>query len=402
MYASRIRGLLFTLVSACFLLGGLGPSGASAQEDGPQVTWDQYDVTIQVNEDGTLRVTESILIEFHDSFRQGTRDIPMDRIEAIDDVEVSVGTGPGDMRASENVVETYSGEPYTHRAEQDDGDFVIDYGFPRTSTDSSDSFRVVDISYTVHGSIRNYPEASPPEQQVRWTAISSDMTQTGSVRSGRATIIFPEGVSADELAIDPAPTTVEDDRVTWEASNLSDGESLMIAVAFPTVTDAVAPAWQANADMYEARQEHLPALNLIVGLVAAVGGVIMILFMIVRGVRDPEVGLVADVIPHRPDDLEPPLVGTLVDESVDTKDVIAGLLDLDRQGFVTIREGRPTKKGKPDYRIELNRPIEDAPAWGAHAGRNLRAKRFCRERRRHAQDASKASREIDVRSFAGL
>src|SRR5690606_28858050 len=87
-----------------------------------------------------------------------------------------------------------------------------------------------------------------------------------------------------------------------------------------------------------------------------------ILLMVMRGVKDPEVGLVADIIPNRPDDLPAPLVGTLVDESVETKDVLAGLLDLERQGMIRIREDE-TKSKKSRYRIDLLRPVAEGNEW---------------------------------------
>jgi hypothetical protein len=316
-----------------------------------------------VNDDGTLRVTETILIEFHDSFKQGKRSIPLDRIESIDNVEVVVGNDPGNMVPATEKERGYSGAARTFHTDTEDGDYIIEYGFERTSSNGSDSIRAVEISYTAHGAIRDYPDAEPAEQQVRWTAISSEVTETGPVESTSATIILPEPIPGERLAIDPDPTTVEPDRVVWESGGLNSGDSLQVSVAFPPVTDAVAPAWQADADKYEGRQEHLPAISLVLGMLSLVIWVVTILFMVVRGVRDPEVGLVADIIPERPDDLAAPLVGTLIDESVDTKDVLAGLLDLDRQGFVRIREALETGESKPEYQIELIRPIADAPVW---------------------------------------
>lgn len=353
---------MFNIMLALFMVLCALPVVVSAQEEGPQVTWDTYDVTIKINEDGTLRITESIVIDFHDSFRQGERSIPMNQIESIDDVAVSVGPSLDALEPSSHPT-VFSGDPGTYSITSGDDEFIIKYGFERTSSDGSDSIRAVEISYTVHGVIRDYPDAQPPEQQVRWTAISSEITQTGAVESASAAIVLPTDIPEDRVETDPRPTSIEGGRIVWERENLGEGDSLQVAVAFPQVTDATAPSWQANADTYEGRQEHLPAINLVLGLVALVTWSITIIFMLVRGVKDPEVGLVADIIPERPDDLAPPLVGTLIDETVDTKDVLAGLLDLDRQGIVTIREERTLKAGKSDYQIVLNRPIPDAAMW---------------------------------------
>lgn len=359
MYRSRFRlpWLLLALISLLALI----PSPLSAQED-DQVTWRTYDVTMEIRPDGTVRVTEDILIAFNGSFSQGHRTIPMDRIENISDVEVSVGRDGRSMSPSEPVDGAFLGSAGTFEAQREGDDFVIDYAFERTSPADGDVMRAVTISYTASGVIRVYPDATPPEQQLRWTAISSDVTATGVVEEARATVLFPEPISQAQLAIDPPATTVEADRVVWEGGMLGSGESLQVAVAFPPITDAAAPGWQADADTFEGRREHIPAVSMLIAMVALVGWVITTLLMVVRGIRDPEVGLVADIIPQRPDDLPAALVGTLVDESLDTKDVLAGLLDLDRQGYIRIYEDE-SKSSKAKYRIELLRPIAEAASW---------------------------------------
>ena len=353
-----LRGpaVLFVLIGLLVVPG----LRASAQDEQP-VTWRQYDVTIEVREDGSLRVTETILIEFHNAFGNGERSIPMDRIESLDDVTVAVGPSLDALQPSREVP-IYMGESGTFDVRKESEQVVINYGFDRTSRDGSDAMRAVEIAYTANGAIRDYPDANPPEQQVRWTAVSSGISETGTVESASATIIFPEPIPRDQLKIDPATATVEADRVTWERQRFGNGDTLQVAVAFPPVTDATAPAWQADADRYEGRQEHLPAIAALIGLVALVTSVVTILTMVMRGVKDPEVGLVADIIPNRPDDLPAALVGTLIDESVDTKDVLAGLLDLDRRGFIRLYEDSHRKKDER-YRVDLLRPVDEAPAW---------------------------------------
>lgn len=354
---NRFTWLLLTLLAALAVM----PPAMSAQE-GDQVTWRSYDVTMAINADGTVRVTEDIFIAFNGSFSQGHRTIPMDRIEDISEVEVSVGPDARAMVQAEPVDGAFVGTPGTFQTRRDGGDFVIDYAFERTSPANGDVLRAVTISYTASGVLRVYPDAAPPEQQLRWTAISSDVTGTGPVERASATIVFPEPVSQTQLAIDPPATTVQPDRVIWERDGLASGDALQVAVAFPPITDAAAPAWQADADRFEGRREHIPAISMLVAMVALVGLVITNLLMVVRGIRDPEVGLVADIIPQRPDDLPAALVGTLVDESVDTKDVLAGLLDLDRQGYIRIYEDE-RKSSAARYRIQLLRPIVEAAAW---------------------------------------
>lgn len=65
-------------------------------------------------------------------------------------------------------------------------------------------------------------------------------------------------------------------------------------------------------------------------LVPIVGLVGLHLLWHSRG-RDVPVGVVADYLAEPPSDLPPGLVGTLVDDKVDMKDIIAALVDLARR-----------------------------------------------------------------------
>ncbi|WP_152918134.1 DUF2207 family protein, partial [Ardenticatena maritima] len=56
--------------------------------------------------------------------------------------------------------------------------------------------------------------------------------------------------------------------------------------------------------------------------------------------RDPEVGEFAEYITEPPDDLPPGIVGTLLDEKADIKDVIATIFDLARRGIISIEENQ--------------------------------------------------------------
>ncbi len=110
MYRSRFR--LAWLMLALISLLAIIPSPSSAQED-DQVTWRTYDVTMEIRPDGTVRVTEDILIAFNGSFSQGHRTIPMDRIEDISDVDVSVGRDGRSMTPSEPVDGAFLGSEGT-------------------------------------------------------------------------------------------------------------------------------------------------------------------------------------------------------------------------------------------------------------------------------------------------
>lgn len=71
-------------------------------------------------------------------------------------------------------------------------------------------------------------------------------------------------------------------------------------------------------------------------LIVGVGGFVGIVILWYTRGRDPAIGLVADIIPEPPDDLPPGAAGTLVDERVHHRDVVATLLGLGRHGAIQI------------------------------------------------------------------
>ena len=52
--------------------------------------------------------------------------------------------------------------------------------------------------------------------------------------------------------------------------------------------------------------------------------------------RDPEVGPAAEFIPDPPDNLPPGVIGALLDEQVDQRDIVATLVDLGQRGVLRI------------------------------------------------------------------
>jgi uncharacterized membrane protein YgcG len=148
---------------------------------------------------------------------------------------------------------------------------------------------------------------------------------------------------------------------------MGEGDSLKTFASFPDLTEATPPSWQARADELEPRQEMVPGLSMLTGMVAIVGFGILALFMWRSGIREPQVGLVADILTEPPDDLPAGLVGTLVNESFGDKDMMGMLLDLDRRGILQLSEDRVSKKKKADdperFNIHLMQAVGDVPAW---------------------------------------
>jgi len=71
--------------------------------------------------------------------------------------------------------------------------------------------------------------------------------------------------------------------------------------------------------------------------ILALGPLGLFLLWYLRG-RDPEVGLAAEYLAEPPSNAPPGVVGVLVDERADMKDIIATLIDLARRGALTMEE----------------------------------------------------------------
>ena len=326
-----------------FALTGLTPSLLRAQ-DADAVVWDRYDVTIEVQEDGSMHVTEYQEISFNGRFSEGFANIPLSRIEELTNVEVAVsGEGSSSAVPAERLRPArYSGEEGTYTAYQQAGEIVIEYGFDPTSSFQSDT-RIVQIEYDVEGAIRVYEDLEPSNQQVWWYPITRDVTDIAPVRESTATIVLPEPVDAAEIVAFPDNPTVSGSTYTWERSDLGAGDEFEISLQFPPITSATVPEWQERDDALRQEREEAQersdwagVLLLVAGLIASVAvGVLLLVTWFTKG-RDPQVGLVAEYIPEPPDDIGPGAAGVLVDETFHSRDVVATVLDLARRGVFTM------------------------------------------------------------------
>lgn len=103
--------------------------------------------------------------------------------------------------------------------------------------------------------------------------------------------------------------------------------------------------------------EAIIRLALIAGMIVLlVGGMIAILMLWYFRGRDPQTGLVADILSEPPDDLPPGAAGTLLDEHADHHDVVATLVGLGRTGAVSITQDAGKGKGRGDWIITALHP----------------------------------------------
>lgn len=323
MRVMRVVGLLL-LAS---LLITLAPLPAQAQDR--SLYWGIYDVDITVQPDGCFRVVETQELVFTvGEFRFGVRTIPTEFTSSITDVRVSELGG-----------ETYrpstSGEPFTYSVSQSGGDLNIRYNFPPTSDDR----RTIVIEYMVCGGLLYYAGGD----QLVWQAVPSNASFP--IQNASVTVRLPDGVTIDNYdASGPRGTaTLLDNNqgVRFVATEpiRAGGPTFRVRVQWPSGRVAGAPAsWQVAMD----RQDRIgPIANLgvlaLTGL-ALVGGLLGLYLLWYSKGRDAPVKLPAEWIPEPPSDLPAGMVGTLIDEHAEPKDVMATLVELARRGVLAIQE----------------------------------------------------------------
>lgn len=341
------------LLVLLLLLLALSPHAAHAQDEERSLFWERLDVEITVLPDGSFHVVEHNFINFtNGTFRFGARTIPIDRTTGMSDITVEVDGEP--------LIPRSSGEaPGTYRVTQSDDNVDIRYFFAEPTTGQ----HTIRIGYLVEGGLRYYQGGD----QLHWKAVHSDRPAT--VEESLVTVHLPDGVIRSQMRAETNLSDVDiavtpDGRtVTFRANeSLSPGDEMEIRVQFPHgVVSGVAPPWQAEADRADAEQAVLDERGRVIDLIAGIFSLLLLvggslgifLLWFARG-RDQAVGLSADYLSEPPDDLPAGLLGTLLDEQADLKDVMATLLDLARKGALRIQETAPAETGKSaEFTYEL-------------------------------------------------
>src|SRR5215213_6696486 len=343
--SSGLAWLLALLTLGVVLLAGV-PADALGQSD-RSVVWDQIDVTVELREDSSFHVTERDRIDFIGGpFRSGYREIPLARIDAVDNIRAGELTGdsvqphryvaPGDFSAD---------VPNTYTSREVGTTLRIEWSFPRTTSQS----RTFQIAYDAFGVLRVYDDVETPYQQISWIGVGQEITENAPVNNATLRFVLPRPVDPGRTFIQgpgsdrPEDHTEDGQTWTWTASNLGNGDSLEAGLQFEPLVLATEPSWQEASDAQEQQQAERAAmggrLNLLflgVGLLIAIGGGVGALATWWTRGRDPEIGPVAEFVPDPPDSLPPGLIGALMDEQVDQRDIVATLVDLGQRGVLRI------------------------------------------------------------------
>lgn len=323
----------FLLLSISLILLSLMPfSGSAGAQDNRSLRWDRFDVTIDniVTSANRFDVAESYeLVIETGPFSYGFAEIPMDRLDTIDNVAVY----QDGRELTENCMSGSGSFCVTFV----DNNFNVQYYFlsPVQSGDRVD----IRIEYTVHGALRSYEDGD----QLYWVAVPEDLSFP--VVDSKVTVIMPENLPPEVTASYPDTwrEVIEENTVIWTApGRMNPGDSVEVRVQYPHDPQMEKPSWQAGYDRERYYIENIrPFVSL--GLLCftgltIIGGLMMIYIRYAKHGRDPQAVVAPEYLTEPPSDELPGIVGVLLDERADMKDIMATLVDLARRGYVVIEQ----------------------------------------------------------------
>ncbi|MCB9418765.1 MAG: DUF2207 domain-containing protein [Ardenticatenaceae bacterium] len=332
--------------------------------------WSQFDVDITLLESGDMRVVETQTLDFSGApFTYGYGTIytgSKGNNDGIVDISVSDDKGSY-IEASNNAERTFK----VSRS----SDEVSIYWYFEPTVGS----RTFKFSYTVVGGIQVGTLEAGDGDQIYWKAIPAD--HPSWIEASRVTIHLPEGVQpqinsntgdylvaayVDEKESDRVQINVGDNgrTITYDLQTaLATDQQLEVRVQFPHgILNITTPDWQKRAQQADA----ISLAVVVIALLILIGGPLAVLLLWYARGRDPELGIVVpEYITEPPNNLPPAVVGTLVDEKADMRDIISTLLDLARRGYITITEEQNnhvfnrTEKSDSDLRPFEQRFLKD-------------------------------------------
>ena len=318
---------------AVLLMAGILISlAANASAQSKTLFWDRYDVILNILPNGDLQVIERQRITFTSgSFTFGYAVIPTDKTEGIDGISVSE---PGGLRYVESPIH----ETHTYSVSRTSNEVEIQWYFPETTN----ATREFDLAYLVRGGLRVYDSGD----KLQWIAIDDE--RDFPIQAASVTVNLPQGASF--LDIDSAGIPAH-----WQQNNngagvqyvadgpLSPSDTFEIGVEFTHgVIPGRQPGWQASFDRSGFFDLNVrPWVILGLGFIALglfLGGPLLAYVAWFSAGRDPKVGPLPEYLAEPPEPLPPGVLGTLIDERAEMRDVVATLVDLARRDYLTIEE----------------------------------------------------------------
>jgi uncharacterized protein (TIGR04222 family) len=352
LHLERRVGIRFCLLTALVMLVAaaallFSPTAAAQAKD-----WaiDSMDVNLDVQKNGDVIVDEKVTFAFQGNFHFVTRSIPTDNMDGMTDLEVldsngqalPKGEGPG----------TWSTSSAGNRR-------LITVNFDLTDTSGT---------WTFHYKAQSVVMFFDQGDELRWYVFDAETPVP--INSVKATVKLPGSVPADKMtqAVQSSfdvPTSVTSpgaSTMVYEATGIPAYTNFWIVTGFPKgVVDFTWTARRVAAFI-------VPKVGFVLPILAFL---VMLLLWRRRGRDDPS-AIYAKYVSEPPSDLSPGLVGALVDEKVDTKEVIATIVDLARRGYLEITD---TKEDgvfrKPESLFTRTKSLDDLQGFEKKVAESL-------------------------------
>ena len=346
----------FAAVLAALLVAVLVPA-AQAQTKEWQIS--NLDVHVAVQQNGDAVVDENATFAFQGNFHFVTRSIPTDNTDGLSDIQVlQNGAALPKVSATDSTPGTWSASKQGNRE-------IIKINFDLTDTSGT---------WTFHYRARSVIQFFDQGDELRWyvfdaetpvtiAAVKATVTIPGSVPANKMTEAVQADSSVKTSVNSPAPSTM-----VYEATNVPPYTNFWIVTGFPK--GVVKFAWTARRVAAFA----IPKVGFLLPIIAFLA---MLLIWRRRG-RDSPAQTYAKYVSEPPSDLRPGLAGALIDEKVDTKEVIATIVDLAHRGYIEMtddkKEGLFAKTHTTFKRLKLmddltgyEKAVADSLFSGAHA-----------------------------------
>lgn len=303
----------------------LSAVSASGQERSYRLA--SFHAEIVVDEDGALDVTERLTFVFDGSFNGIYRDIPW-RYRTPWGLDYELRISPGAVLSDEGA-----------RLEHEAGRRGDDYRFKVWIPGATDTSKTVTLSYRVHRGLRFFDRGEEGFEEERdelywnvtgfWDVPIDRAMATVSLPAGAGEVMTRSYTGAyGSTTTGTAATTTGTGQQVFRADGLAAGEGLTIVVAWPagvvarpTVVDEIGYLMADNWPLF------VPLVVFVLMFAAHR-----------RWGKDPAVNRSVMVEYEPPGGFLPAELGTLIDEKVDLRDVVATVIDLGVRGYLRIEE----------------------------------------------------------------
>ncbi len=376
--AAVVLGLLLLL--ACALLPASSARAAAGDVIG------SYDIEYTIDAQGVVHGRETISYSFAPGTRRGIylwwtvrRDIAgREGVYRLYDLTVDKVSSP-------------TGAPADFRVESDGAGKVVRIGDPDKTVRGTQTYV---IEYTVRGVPNGIDSNGTRTQEIYLNPVG--FSWEARIRSVTVTVNAPAHATRTQCFAGAAGTTSQarcqqensGNTTTYRVGELASGEGVSFTNEYPggTFASDTPIILQGSASGGPSIEETLPSwartgltgAGYGVGALAVAGSVAgMTLAHRRRGRDEQYLGLTPGVMPadgaegstghgsgqlpvavrfEPPENTRPGLIGTLVDESADTVDVSATLIDLAVRGYLRIEEVRSGPRGKDDWQLTRTSP----------------------------------------------